>query len=89
MPRSERGIRMTRILLGLVASLAVTAQAHFLFVVPGPGGRTARVFLSEELKPETGIEPKLLAGAKLMARGAGGAGRGGNLDLVESIEARP
>ena len=48
-------------------------QAHFVFVVPGNGGNDAKVFISEELKPDNHIDQTLVEGAKLNLREANGA----------------
>lgn len=53
---------MTRITFTLlaVAALALPARAHFIWIIPGPDGRGARVVFGDELKP-TGPEflPKI------------------------------
>lgn len=56
----------------LLLAAASLAQAHFIFVVPEPGGTAAKVFISEELKPDGGVDLGLVAGAKLTLRGANG-----------------
>ncbi|HYE21167.1 MAG TPA: hypothetical protein VEA69_22160 [Tepidisphaeraceae bacterium] len=56
----------------LLAGLAPAARAHFVFVVPQDGGNTARVVMSEDLKPDDGVDVSIIAGAKLHAVGADG-----------------
>lgn len=57
--------------LALLAS-AAAAHAHFVFVVPEPGGATAKVILSEDLKPDADVDIKTVAAAKLSARDLAG-----------------
>lgn len=64
--------QLTRIFLALAVA-ASWAQAHFLFVVPEPGGATAKVFISEELTPDSMVSADMAAGAKLSVRDANGA----------------
>jgi hypothetical protein len=51
---------------------AVLAQAHFVFIVPAPGGATAAVVLSEELAPDEAVDIGKVGGAKLFVRDAAG-----------------
>ena len=44
---------------------AALAQAHFVFVVPDAGGGTAKVFISEDLKPSGEVDLSMISGAKL------------------------
>jgi hypothetical protein len=55
-----------------VSSVASTASAHFLFVVPDPTGTKAAVFLSEDLTPDDGVNVKIIGGAKLFLRDKAG-----------------
>ncbi len=57
--------------LFLILAAALTARAHFVFVVPQDGGK-AFVFLSETLEPDAQIDPAMIAGAKLQLRDADG-----------------
>lgn len=57
----------------LMLAAASLARAHFIFVVPDPGAKTAKVFISEDLKPDESVDVGLVAGAKLNLRGAGGS----------------
>lgn len=45
--------------------LGTSARAHFLFVVPQPGGDKAKVMLSENLEPDTDVSIDIVAGAQL------------------------
>lgn len=57
----------------LAAALApLAAFAHFVFIVPEPGGASAKMIISETLQPDEGVDGKLLKSAKLMLRGADG-----------------
>ena len=57
----------------LAACLApLAAFAHFVFIVPEPGGATARMIISETLRPDEGVDGKLLKSAKLKVRTADG-----------------
>jgi hypothetical protein len=60
---------MKSLLLFITAVL--TAQAHFLFVVPSPDGARAALFLSEDLKPEKGVPAAMVAPARLHLRHGG------------------
>lgn len=57
-----------RVLTFLVLTAASVAEAHFVFVVPEPEGSAAKVFLSEELKPDGNVDLGLVAGARLWLR---------------------
>jgi hypothetical protein len=67
-------IEMKRQFLGILLrfaallAFATMASAHFVFVVPQPGSATARVFISEELKPTDEVDVGLVSGAKLSLR---------------------
>src|SRR5262245_12554374 len=78
---------MNRVLLAalIVAVAARTAAAHFVFVVPDADGRSAKVILSETLKPEPAVDVALASGAKLSARD--GSGRETTLTLAKSGDA--
>jgi uncharacterized GH25 family protein len=54
----------------LISISAVTANAHFVFVVPSSGGTTASVVLSEDLKPDPAVDVTLVGGAALSIREA-------------------
>ncbi|HZZ43305.1 MAG TPA: kelch repeat-containing protein [Tepidisphaeraceae bacterium] len=57
----------------LISSLFTTsASAHFLFVVPGPGGASASAILSEDLSPDDDIDIQIIAGANLRLKDAAG-----------------
>jgi hypothetical protein len=66
----ERGYVVTRIALTLAWLIAasIATQAHFVFVVPEPGGATARVLLSETLASDAEVDVGLIAGTKLFLR---------------------
>lgn len=64
--------QLVRIFLTL-AIAASLAQAHFIFVVPEPGGAGAKVFISEELTPDAMVSADMVANAKLRVRDANGA----------------
>ena len=51
--------------ISLLLTSAALAQAHFVFVVPDAGGGTAKVFISEELKPTGEVDLSIISGAKL------------------------
>ncbi len=55
-----------------ILSFATVASAHFVFVVPQPDGTTAKVFISEDLKPTDEVDVGLVGGTKLMLRDAEG-----------------
>src|ERR1700678_427792 len=67
--RFDSALRDAFLLLGL----ASIASAHFVFVVPQPGGATAQVILSEDLKPSEQVDAGLIGGAKLKLRDAQGS----------------
>lgn len=56
----------------VVFASATAARAHFVFVVPDPGGTRAKVILSETLSADADVDVKLAAGTRLFARPAGG-----------------
>ncbi|MEZ0267435.1 MAG: hypothetical protein ACAI43_22115, partial [Phycisphaerae bacterium] len=58
--------------LAALLLFAPAARAHFVFVIPEDGGNTARVVMSEDLKPDDGVDISIIAGAKLSAVGADG-----------------
>jgi N-acetylneuraminic acid mutarotase/uncharacterized GH25 family protein len=58
--------RFFEILLLLV--IATMANAHFVFVVPQPGGAAAQVFISETLKPSDEVDIGIVGGTKLGLR---------------------
>jgi len=58
-------------MIWMLAAAASLAQAHFVFVVPEPGGAGAKVFISETLQPDHGVDPDLVAGTKLSVRERG------------------
>lgn len=53
-------------------SLATLANAHFVFVVPQPGGATAQIFISEDLRPSDEVDVGIVASTKLSLRDADG-----------------
>ncbi|MBX9579124.1 MAG: DUF4198 domain-containing protein [Gemmataceae bacterium] len=57
---------------GLTAALAAAAPAHFVFVVPQPGGKAVHVVFSDDLEPDAGVDIGKAAGLKLTARLADG-----------------
>ncbi len=57
--------------VSLLAS-AMGASAHFVFIVPQPGGLKAQVFLNEVLKPSDEVDVGMIRGAKLTLRDAEG-----------------
>ncbi|MBS1874685.1 MAG: hypothetical protein JSU00_15830 [Acidobacteria bacterium] len=56
----------------LLFGAATLAQAHFVFVVADGGGKSAKVFISEVLQPDGGVDPGLISGARLWVRDADG-----------------
>jgi hypothetical protein len=76
--RFDSALRDAFLLLGL----ASIASAHFVFVVPQPGGATAQVILSEDLKPSEQVDAGLIGGTKLTLRDA--HGHESRLTLVEA-----
>jgi N-acetylneuraminic acid mutarotase/uncharacterized GH25 family protein len=61
---------LSAILLLIMAVCA--ADAHFVFVVPEPGGASAKVFISETLTPDKGVGLSMISGAQLTIRNAAG-----------------
>jgi hypothetical protein len=61
-----------QIVVALLLGMANLAQAHFVWVVPGQDGATARVFISEELKPTDEVDVGIIGGTKLSVRDAEG-----------------
>jgi N-acetylneuraminic acid mutarotase len=57
--------------LFLLFTAVLSAHAHFLFVVPSSDGARASLFLSEDLKPEKGVPPAMVAPARLQLRHQG------------------
>ena len=47
---------------------AAIAHAHFVFVVPEPGGASAKLFLSETLQPDSKVGVAMVSGTKLALR---------------------
>jgi uncharacterized GH25 family protein len=58
------------VLVGLLA--AAVARGHFPFVVPEPGGTSAKVIFSDDLNPDTAVAIEKIAETKLVVRDAGG-----------------
>src|SRR5437660_2766600 len=58
------------VFVGLLATAA--AQGHFTFIVPEPGGATAKVIFSDDLKPDTAVNVEKIADTKLTVRDASG-----------------
>ena len=56
----------------LLLGMANLADAHFVWVVPAPGGATAQVFISEDLKPSDEVDVGIIGGARLSLRDAEG-----------------
>src|ERR1700733_8790107 len=52
----------------LLLSFATIASANFVFGVLQPGGASAQVILSEDLKPSEQVDVGLIGGAKLKLR---------------------
>lgn len=67
--------------LVFVLAAAVTARAHFLFVVPDPSGARALVVLSEVLRPDPAVDIDLVRTASLSFRDR--SGRETPLSLVK------
>ncbi len=83
MPKSRIiQVKPTFALLFLALAAASLAQAHFVFVVPQPGGASATIFISETLEPDPQVPITLVSGAKLSLRDA--AGREEPLTVVKS-----
>jgi hypothetical protein len=72
-------------LLGALLVSASMASAHFVFVVPQPGGAAAKVFISEDLKPSEEVNVGIIGGAKLSLRD--GDGHETSLSLVKADKA--
>ncbi len=53
-------------------SFAAVASAHFVWVLPDPGGSAIQVFLSEELKPAGEVDVSIIGNVKLTLRDAKG-----------------
>ncbi len=66
-------IRRVPLAASLLAAMAATVQAHFLFIVPAVDGGSARVLLSETLEADGDVPVAIIRGVKLVVRGAGGA----------------
>ncbi len=58
--------------ISLLLAAAAGAQAHFVFVVPDAGGGSAKVFISEDLKPAGEVDLSIISGAKLHLLDAAG-----------------
>lgn len=58
---------MTRFFLTAATAIAfaVTASAHFVFVIPTKDAKSVQVVLSDELEPDDGVEVAKIAGTKL------------------------
>jgi len=52
----------------MVVLTSTVAKAHFVFVVPDAAEKEARVFLSENLKPNTEVKAGMISGTKLQIR---------------------
>ncbi|HEY3744146.1 MAG TPA: hypothetical protein VGL53_30080 [Bryobacteraceae bacterium] len=76
---------MKKQLVVVLLGCATMASAHFVFVVPQPGGATAQVFISEELKPTHGVDVGIVGGTKLMLRD--GQGHETPLALIKGSQA--
>ncbi|MCB9386084.1 MAG: DUF4198 domain-containing protein, partial [Bryobacterales bacterium] len=65
---------MKQALLIVAAAIAAVsaASAHFPFLVPQPGGATAKLFLSETLTPDPALDASYVAGSQLSVRDAQG-----------------
>lgn len=59
--------------LAVIAAAATSSLAHFPFIVPDAGGATARLIMSETLKPDSEVGIEILKGASLRIRSADGA----------------
>lgn len=57
----------------LFIAVAMLAQAHFVFVVPDAAGASAKVFISEELKPTGEVDLGIISGAQLSLLDSGGS----------------
>jgi hypothetical protein len=65
-------MKLSFVRLLLLTGMATAADAHFVFVVPDAGGKTAKVFLSEDLKPTAEVDAGLIGGTTLSVRSAEG-----------------
>lgn len=65
---------MTRYFLASAVALAVavSASAHFVFVIPTKDAKTVQIVLSDELAPDDGVEVGKIAGTKLTVLTADG-----------------
>src|SRR5437899_3008716 len=71
--------------ISLLLAAAALAQAHFVFVVPDAGGGSAKVFISEDLKPAGEVDLSIISGAKL--RLLDSAGHEVSLPMVKGADA--
>jgi hypothetical protein len=71
--------------ISLLLAAAALAQAHFVFVVPDAGASTAKVFISEDLKPTGEVDLSIISGAKL--RLLDSAGHEVGLPMVKGADA--
>lgn len=58
--------------IAILFAAAVSASAHFVFVVPQAGNANASVFISETLKPDPQVDIDIVKDTKLSLRDAGG-----------------
>jgi len=52
----------------VLLGMASLADAHFVWVVPGPDSSTAQIFISEELKPSDEVDVGIIGGTQLSLR---------------------
>lgn len=71
--------------LMIVLLTALSAHAHMVFIVPGERPGSARVLMSEDLRPDERIDLKIIRGAKLQSRSS--AGQRSPLQLKPGTEA--
>lgn len=57
-------------MIGLIP--AVTAEAHFVFVLPQPGGTQAQAVFSDSLEPDDAVDIGKIGGTQLSVRDAAG-----------------
>jgi hypothetical protein len=65
-------MKLTKLVFTGIA-LALSAQAHFTFILPLPGEKAAELILAETLSTRDTVNPALAAGARLQLRDSQGS----------------
>jgi len=84
--RMVRSVRHVPLIVAIAFAVTPAAHAHFIFVVPGTDGTTARIILSETLEVDNDVDSGLVDRVTLVKRD--GAGSEGALELVRDGDAR-